>query len=89
MLATEHLGIGKVKAHNAWVATSSCLIKITNNITYGDDVLKVFEKRLPSNTTLFEVFIEVSKLFKCGPQNIQLLEGSNEIPSKFNGLTLE
>lgn len=53
MKTTEVLGVGKLKAHNSLVATSTVKIKVFNEVTYGNDVLTVYEKKFPSNMTLF------------------------------------
>lgn len=62
-------------------------LKIYNNATHGDDVLKIYEKNIPSNWTLFEVIVEVSKQFKVGPLDVAL-EYPNDAILKYNGLTL-
>lgn len=46
------------------------MIKIYNNVTSGDDVFGIFEKKMPSNWTLFEAIVEVAKQFKCDPLEI-------------------
>jgi hypothetical protein len=64
-------------------------IKIWNNATYGDDVLKCYEKNFPSNLTLYELLSKIGKKFKCGQHELYLQEGNNTaIPSKMNGYTL-
>lgn len=88
MLNTEYFGVGSLRAHNSQVPTSTTLLKVYNNVTYGDDVLKIFEKKFPSNKTLFDVILEVAKQFKIGPLDITLEYQSN-FPIKHNGLTLE
>lgn len=55
MRATEYFGLGSLRSHISLVATSTCSLKIFNNVTFGDDVSKVFSKSFPSNYTLFEV----------------------------------
>lgn len=57
MLNTEYFGVGSLKAHNSLIPTSTVTLKVYNNSTYGDDVLKIFEKKIPSNKTLFDVII--------------------------------
>ena len=53
MQATELFGVGNLKSHNSLVPTSTVTVKIVNDITYGSDVLKIFEKKMPSNMSLF------------------------------------
>lgn len=53
MQATELFGVGDMKSHNSLVPTSTVTVKINNEITYGSDVLKVYEKKVPSNMSLF------------------------------------
>ena len=55
MQATELFGVGELKSHNSLVPTSTVTVKIINDITYGSDVLKVYEKKVPSNMSLFEL----------------------------------
>jgi hypothetical protein len=55
MLSTEYFGVGSLKAHNSQIPTSSVWLKIYNNCCSGDDTLKIFEKKFPSNKTLFDV----------------------------------
>ncbi len=88
MLNTEYFGVGSLKAHNSLIPTSTVTLKVYNNCTYGDDVLKIFEKKLPSNKTLFDVIIEVSKQFKIGPLDM-CFQYPNSSTIKHNGLTLE
>ena len=88
MLNTEYFGVGSLKAHNSLIPTSTVILKVFNNSTYGDDVQKIFEKKMPSNKTLFEVILEVSKQFKIGPLDM-CLEYQNNTMIKHNGLTLE
>lgn len=88
MLNTEYFGVGSLKAHNSLIPTSTFTLKVFNNCTYGDDVLKIFEKKMPSNRTLFEVIVEVSKQFKMGPLDM-CFEYPNSESIKYNGLTLE
>ena len=67
------------------------MIKINNEFTFGDDVLKSFEKKFPSNTTLFEVLIDCCRLFKCSPTDVMLRENSIKgriVPLKNNGMIL-
>lgn len=51
-------------------------MRIFNELTYGSDVLKVYEKNVPSNLTLFEVIEELSRQFKCSPSEIMFREGT-------------
>ena len=85
---TEYFGVGSLKAHNSLIPTSTVILKVYNNCTMGDDVLKIFEKKFPSNKTLYEVIVEVSKQFKIGPLDM-CFEYPNNIMIKYNGLTLE
>jgi hypothetical protein len=88
MLNTEYFGVGSLKAHNSLIPTSTVVLKVFNNCTYGDDVLKIFEKKIPSNKTLFEVIVDVSKQFKIGPLDM-CFEYPNSAAIRHNGLTLE
>lgn len=42
MLITEYFGVGSLKSHNSLIPTSTAVIKVYNNCTMGDDVLKIF-----------------------------------------------
>ena len=42
MLNTEYFGVGSLKAHNSLIPTSTVVLKVYNNCTMGDDVLKIF-----------------------------------------------
>ena len=42
LLNTEYFGVGSLKAHNSLIPTSTVSLKVFNNSTYGDDVLKIF-----------------------------------------------
>lgn len=53
MQVTELFGVGDLKSHNSLVPTSTITVKIFNEITFGSDVQKVFEKKVPSNISLF------------------------------------
>lgn len=53
LLNTEYFGVGSLKAHNSLIPTSTVSLKVFNNCSYRDDVLKIFEKKFPSNKTLF------------------------------------
>lgn len=88
LLNTEYFGVGSLKAHNSQIPTSSVWIKIYNNCLQNDDTQKVFEKKFPSNKTLFEVIAEVSNQFKLGPLDIGLEIHDFDI-IKYHGLTLE
>lgn len=89
MKATEVLGVGKLRAHNSLVATSTVKVKVFNEVTYGNDVLTVYEKKVPSNITLFEFIEELSQQFKCSAYEIMFREGVTMWPENLNGLTLE
>jgi hypothetical protein len=78
-----------LKSHNSLVATSTVTVKIINDVTYGNDVLKVFEKKMPSNLSLFELIEEISKQFKCPSSEMMFREGLSMWPERLNGLTLE
>ena len=88
MLNTEYFGVGSLKAHNSLIPTSTVTLKVYNNCTMGEDVLKIFEKKMNSNKTLFEVIVDVSKQFKISPLDM-CFEYPNNIMIKYNGLTLE
>ena len=42
LLNTEYFGVGSLKAHNSLIPTSTVLLKVYNNYSMGDDVLKIF-----------------------------------------------
>jgi hypothetical protein len=42
MLNTEYFGVGSLKAHNSLIPTSTVNLKVFNNCSYRDDVLKIF-----------------------------------------------
>ena len=88
LLNTEYFGVGQLKAHHSLIPTSTVTLKVFNNSTYGDDVLKIFEKKFPSNKTLYDVIVEVSKQFKISPLDM-CLEFPSSSAIKYNGLTLE
>lgn len=88
MLATEYFGVGELRAHNSQVPASSVWLRVYNNCGLGDDTQKIFEKKFPSNRTLFEVIREVAVQFKVGPLDIGLEFPNLEI-IRFHGLTLE
>lgn len=87
LLSTEYFGVGNFKAHNSQLSTSTCLIKIHNKCTYGS-YIRIFEKPFPSNTTLYELIIEVASQFEIDPLDMAL-EYPNNVMIKYNGLTLE
>ena len=40
--STEVFGVGEQKAHNSLITTSMVKVKIWNNASYGDDVIKCY-----------------------------------------------
>lgn len=50
---TDILGCGGFQPHKSLVSTSTMLLSITNNVTFGDDVAKTFHRDFPSSMTLF------------------------------------
>ena len=89
MMFTDTLGCGLYKPHKSLVSTSSILLKITNNITFGDDIAKFVHHDFPSNITLFEALTVVSLSFKCGPEEIILKQNGRFISPIYNAYSLE
>lgn len=65
--ATDILGVGAYKPHLSLVSTSTITLTILNNVTFGDDVQKSFNRNFPVNMVLFDLLAIVGQAFKCGP----------------------
>jgi hypothetical protein len=64
-------------------------LSVTNNVTFGDDVAKTVHRDFPSSMTLFEALTIIGLQFKCGPENIVLMQGGRFISPLFNCFSLE
>ena len=89
MNETETNGVGKLISHSSLVNTESVRIFVNNEITFGYDIARSYEAKIPSNKTLFEMLMELSRVFKCSPKDILLKLGEDEIKPTSNGLTLQ
>jgi hypothetical protein len=86
---TDILGCGGFKPHKSLVSTSTKLLSVTNNVTFGDDVAKVVHRDFPSSMILFDALVIIGLQFKCGPENIVLKQGGRFISPIFNSFSLE
>jgi len=86
---TDTLGCGEYRPHKSLVSTSTILLSVANNVTFGDDVPSTLQKDFPSSATLFEALTHIGLAFKCGPENMVLKQGPRFIPPIFNSTSLE
>jgi hypothetical protein len=83
------LGCGIYKPHKSLVSTSTILLTVINNVTFGDDVVKMVHRDFPSSMILFDVLTTIGLSFKCGPESIVLKQNGKFIPPIFNCRSLE
>ena len=90
--ATQIHGTGRLKAHNALITSSLIKVNIYNGLTdYQTGAIKVYEKMVPSNMTLYELLNKIAKKFKRDWHEI-ILENRSEnlvLERQMNGCTLE
>lgn len=60
---SEKKGVGNLKSHSALIKGEVININVKNNVTYGFDVEKKFEIKIPSNLTIFDLRLAIAK--KC------------------------
>ena len=71
------------------VSTSTILLSVANNVTFGEDVPSTLQKDFPSSATLFDALTRIGLAFKCGPENIVLRQGERFISPVLNSTSLE
>lgn len=86
---TDILGCGDLNPHKSLVSTSTMLLSVTNNVTFGDDVAKTVHRDFPSSMTLFDALTIIGLKFQCGPENIVLIQGGTFISPMLNCCSLE
>jgi len=87
---TEKKGVGNLKSHSGLVKGELLTFNVTNDITSGSDVPKKVELRMHSNTTVYELRVEVGRHFKVTWDQVKLSRGltSKEIKDNDNGKTI-
>ena len=87
---SEKHGVGSLKSHSGLVKGELISFTVSNDISTGSDVPKKSEIRLHSNTTVFELRMEVAKQFKATWDQVKLMRRTDpkEIKDNDNGRTL-
>ena len=87
---SEKKGIGNLKSHSGLVKGELLGFTVNNDLTYGSDVPKKVEIKLHSNTTVYELRVEVGKQLKVTWDQVKLMRNaaSKEIKDNENGKTL-
>ena len=86
---TDILGCGIYKPHKSLAATSTIVLHIVNNVTFGDDIEKNLSKDFPSSMILFDALAIMGLSFKCGPEDIVLKRNGQLISPIYNSSSLE
>lgn len=86
---TDILGCGVYRTHKSRAATSTIVLHVVNNATFGDDIEKQISKDFPSNMILFDALAVIGLSFKCGPEEIVLKRRGEIISPIFNSHSLE
>ena len=87
---SEKHGIGNLKSHTGLVKGELLSFSVANEITSGSDVPKKVDLKLYSNTTVYELRLEISKQIKVTWDQIKLLRSNaqKEIKDNENGKTI-
>jgi len=85
---SERKGTGGIKSHSAITKGDIINYTVKNNATNGKTIPKVMDIETYSNTTIWEIKMELGKFIECSPDFIRIHIGSKEIKDTDNGKTI-